>query len=107
MPGCSRGILARYLGEAASSSELDAEARRTAKALVCDTADALWDGRREFDPDEDFSTPGASRGENVAVFSPEPSQHANQAQRTGAPVELSTQVQAWTVLEAAARSADR
>ena len=41
------------------------------------------------------------------MFSPEPSQHANQAQRTGAPVELSTQVQAWTVLEAAARSADR
>ena len=105
--GLFTGILARYLGEAASSSELDAEARRTAKALVCDTADALWDGRREFDPDEDFSNPGASRGETVAVFSPEPSQHANQTQRTGAPVELSTQVQAWTVLEAAARSADR
>lgn len=105
--GLFTGILARYLGEAASSSELDAEARRTAKALVCDTADALWDGRREFDPDEDFSNPGASRGETVAVFSPEPSQHANQAQRTGAPVELSTQVQAWTVLEAAALSADR
>ncbi|RLY94155.1 glycosidase [Kocuria tytonicola] len=105
--GLFTGILARYLGDAAASSALDAEARGNARALVADTADALWDGRREFDPDEDFSRPGATGGETVAVFSPEPSQHANQAQRTGAPVELSTQVQAWTVLEAAARSADR
>ncbi|CAL8899775.1 glycoside hydrolase [Kocuria varians] len=107
--GLFTGILARYLGEAASSSELDPAARETARALVAATADALWDGRREFDPDEDFSRPGVRTegGETVAVFSPEPSQHANDAQRAGAPVELSTQVQAWTVLEAAALSADR
>ncbi|MBX7557908.1 hypothetical protein K1Y78_61125, partial [Streptomyces sp. tea 10] len=107
--GLFTGILVRYLGEAASSSLLDDDARAIARALVTDTADALWDGRREFDPNEDFTVPAAVRavGETVAVFSPEPAQHANQAQRAGAPVELSTQVQAWTVLEAAARSADR
>ncbi|QIR68928.1 glycoside hydrolase family 76 protein [Kocuria sp. KD4] len=107
--GLFTGILVRYLGEAASSSLLDDDARATARALVTDTADALWDGRREFDPNEDFTVPAAVRtvGETVAVFSPEPAQHANQAQRAGAPVELSTQVQAWTVLETAARSADR
>lgn len=109
--GLFTGILARYLGEAAASSQLEPTARMTARALVAATADALWDGRREFDPDVDFSRPGVTAQtvdhETVAVFSPEPSRHANDTQRTGAPVELSTQVQAWTVLEAAALSADR
>lgn len=105
--GLFTGILARYLGQAAASSLLDPQAREVARALVGETARALWDGRREFDPAEDFSTPGVAReeGETVAVFSPEPARHANDAQRTGAPVELGTQVQAWTVLEAAARLA--
>ncbi|RKQ34919.1 glycoside hydrolase family 76 protein [Kocuria tytonis] len=109
--GLFTGILARYLGYAAASSDLDAEARETARGLLGVTADALWDGRREFGPDEDFTRPGAAATpggrETVAVFSPEPAQHTNLAQRTGAPAELSTQVQAWTVFEAAARSADR
>lgn len=105
--GLFMGILARYLSEAASSSALDPEARSVARDLVEDTARALWDGRREFDPTEDFSAPGAQReeGETVAVFSPDPARHANEAQRVGTPVELGTQVQAWTVLEAAARLA--
>lgn len=105
--GLFTGILARYLGQAASSELLDPSVRAVARDLVEETARALWDGRREFDPTEDFSKPGAQReeGETVAVFSPEPARHANEAQRVGAPVELGTQVQAWTVLEAAARLA--
>lgn len=109
--GLFTGILGRYLGEAAASSLLDAEARGVAHALVTETARALWDGRREFDPAVDFSRPGVTagtvRGETVAVFSPQPARHANESQRPGAPVELGTQVQAWTILEAAARSAVR
>lgn len=103
--GLFTGILARYLGRAASSELLDPGARNVARELVEETARALWEGRREFDPHEDFSVPGADRakGETVAVFSPESARHANDAQRAGAPVELGTQVQAWTVLEAAAR----
>lgn len=102
--GLFTGILARYLGQAASSELLDPDARAVARELVEETARALWDGRREFDPAEDFSKPVAQReeGETVAVFSPEPARHSNEAQRVGAPVELGTQVQAWTVLEAAA-----
>ena len=109
--GLFTGILGRYLGDAAASPVLDDEARGVARALVTDTARALWDGRREFDPAEDFSRPGTPtdtpRGETVAVFSPQPARHANETQRPGAPVELGTQVQAWTLLEAAARSAVR
>lgn len=109
--GLFTGILGRYLGEAAASSLLDDEARDVARTLVTDTAQALWDGRREFDPSVDFSQPGVSantvRGETVAMFSPDPARHANEAQRPGAPVELGTQVQAWTILEAAVRLAVR
>ena len=105
--GLFMGILARYLGQAAASSLVGPDTRTVARHLVEETARALWCGRREFDPTEDFSEPGPQRyeGETVAVFSPEPARHSNEAQRVGAPVELGTQVQAWTVLEAAARLA--
>ncbi|MFF0991251.1 glycoside hydrolase family 76 protein [Kocuria nitroreducens] len=107
--GLFSGILARYLADAALHPALPAAARRTAAALVTGTADALWAGRREFDPAVDFSAPGSTAlttaGETVAIFSPDPARHANESQRPGVPVELSTQVQAWTVLEAAARLA--
>ncbi|MFE7630552.1 glycoside hydrolase family 76 protein [Kocuria sp. NPDC057446] len=107
--GLFSGILARYLAGAALHPDLPADARRTAAALVTGTADALWAGRREFDPAVDFSAPGGPAsepaGETVAIFSPDPARHADEAQRPGVPVELSTQVQAWTVLEAAARLA--
>ncbi|MFI7495766.1 glycoside hydrolase family 76 protein [Kocuria sp. M4R2S49] len=105
--GLFSGILARYLADAALHPGLPATARRTAAALVTGTADALWAGRREFDPAVDFGAPGttdpAAAGGTVAIFSPDPARHANDSQRPGVPVELSTQVQAWTVLEAAAR----
>lgn len=106
--GLFSGILARYLSDAALHPGLSAAARRTAAALVTGTADALWAGRREFDPAVDFNAPPtapAAAGETVAIFSPDPARHADESQRPGVPVELSTQVQAWTVLEAAARLA--
>ncbi|WP_298591167.1 glycoside hydrolase family 76 protein [uncultured Kocuria sp.] len=107
--GLFSGILARYLAEAALHPDLPAAARRAAAGLVTGTADALWAGRREFDPAVDFSAPGTTAstvtGDTVAIFSPDPARHADESQRPGVPVELSTQVQAWTVLEAAARLA--
>ncbi|GAA1771641.1 glycoside hydrolase family 76 protein [Kocuria aegyptia] len=107
--GLFSGILARYLADAALHPALPAAERRTAAALVTGTADALWAGRRGFDPAVDVSAPGSTAptatGGTVAIFSPDPARHADESQRPGAPVELSTQVQAWTVLEAAARLA--
>ncbi|WP_052209688.1 glycoside hydrolase family 76 protein [Kocuria sp. ZOR0020] len=103
--GLFTGILVRYLAEAAESKALDPEDRATACRLVLDTADAFWAGRREFDPDLDFNDPQAQPdpARVVAIFSPNPLDHADTAQPVGRTVELGTQVQAWTALEAAAR----
>jgi hypothetical protein len=38
-----------------------------------------------------------------AIFSSDPLQDADRTQRVGSPVQLSTQIQSWTILEAAAR----
>lgn len=105
--GLFTGILVRYLAEAADSDALDAQARTTARRLVLDTADAFWAGRREFDPDLDFNDPNAQPdpARVVAIFSPNPLEHADTAQPVGRTVELGTQIQAWTALEAAARLA--
>lgn len=101
--GLFSGILARYLAEAARHPELPEQARRTAAELVTGTAEALWAGRRAAGPTADRGGPSSPGGEAVAIFSPDPARPAGESQRPGAPVELSTQVQAWTVLEAAAR----
>ncbi|MDO5619333.1 glycoside hydrolase family 76 protein [Kocuria sp.] len=105
--GLFTGILVRYLAEAAHSPVLDPDTRETARRLVLDTADAFWAGRREFDPDLDFNDPTAQPdpARVVAIFSPNPLEHADTAQPVGRTVELGTQVQAWTALEAAARLA--
>lgn len=86
--GLFTGILVRYLALAMGCEALDPPARETAARLVRDTAEALWEGR-------------ATRGD-VLVFSPDPRMPASDAQPDGAPLELSTQLQAWTILEAAA-----
>ncbi|MUN64531.1 glycosidase [Kocuria sediminis] len=104
--GLFSGILARYLAQAARHPDLAEPARRTAAGLVTGTADALWAGRREAEPatgSGSGAAPSARTDGSVAIFSPDPARPAEQTQRPGAPVELSTQVQAWTVLEAAAR----
>lgn len=86
--GLFTGILVRYLALAASSPRLGDDARDRARRLVLDTADALWRGR--------VSHPVAGR-RDPSVFATEPG-----APPPAPPFELSPQLQAWTVLEAAA-----
>lgn len=86
--GLFTGILARYLTTAALHPGLDRAARQIATRLVLDTAEALWIGRRS-------TAAGALVLPRSAI---EDTDLAGQGQ----PVELSTQVQAWTILEQAA-----
>lgn len=87
--GLFTGILVRYVALAAAPrSGLPDEARATARRLVLDTADALWRGRGAL--------PVAAR-RDPTVFPIEPGGRA-----PAPPLELSPQLQAWTVLEAAA-----
>ncbi|WP_426998141.1 glycoside hydrolase family 76 protein [Pseudarthrobacter sp. N5] len=88
--GLFTGILARYLALAAVDRRLPAVTRATAARLVTDTAGAFWSGRRTV-----------TEGE-THIFSVHPETPASQTYPPGAAVELSTQLQAWMVLEAAA-----
>lgn len=92
--GLFSGILARYLALAAGDERLAPDVRRMAAALVSGTADALWAGS------EVRRVP-----REVRVFSPDPLQPAAQAAPSGTPLDLSPQLQAWTILEAAATPA--
>jgi predicted alpha-1,6-mannanase (GH76 family) len=82
--GLFTGILARYLTLAAADPAIDVETAATTRRLVTATAEAFWRGRAE--------TPEGTRFP-VDVVEP--------AAPTGR-LELSTQLQAWMVLEAAA-----
>ena len=82
--GLFTGILARYLALAAGDPATDAATASTARELVVRTADAFWRGRAE--------TPAGTRFPTDVI---EP------AAATGR-LELSTQLQAWMTLEAAA-----
>jgi predicted alpha-1,6-mannanase (GH76 family) len=95
--GLFTGILARYLALAAVDGRLPAQTRATAAALVSDTAEALWEGRRLLAPED----PLARRGSRL-IFSAQPELPARRSYPPGTAVELSTQLQAWMVLEAAA-----
>lgn len=90
--GLFTGILARYLAVAARDARLAPHARFRAAALVRATAQALWDGSdvRRLD--------GPAR-----VFSPAPGVPAVESLPPGARLELTPQLQAWTILEAAAQ----
>lgn len=105
--GLFTGILVRYLADVALHSALPEATRATARGLVLATAEVLWDGRREFDPDLPMSEPGIDpneiRGQAVALFSPHVERHISDLLKPGQPVDLSTQIQAWTILEAAQR----
>ncbi|HET8878281.1 MAG TPA: glycoside hydrolase family 76 protein [Arthrobacter sp.] len=95
--GLFSGILVRYLALAAVDERLSAEARAAAAALVTDTAEAFWEGRRLVGANEPLARNGAR-----LVFSARPELPARRTYAAGAAVELSTQLQAWMVLEAAA-----
>lgn len=84
--GLFTGVLARYLALAARHERLPGSARATAAHLVRATEEALWRG----------SVTRGWRGEPVTVF-------PTDTVGTAVPerVELSTQLQAWMVTEAA------
>jgi predicted alpha-1,6-mannanase (GH76 family) len=85
--GLFTGILCRYLALAALDARLPEGTRTTAAELVTATAEAFWAGRRTQDG---------------PIFSVHAVQPADATYPAGAAVELSTQLQAWMVLEAAA-----
>ena len=85
--GLFTGILCRYLALAAVDARLPEVARSTAAELVNTTAEAFWAGRRTDDE---------------SIFSVHAAQPAAITYPPGVAVELSTQLQAWMVLEAAA-----
>jgi len=95
--GLFTGILVRYLALAAVDERLPAGIRAAAALLVTDTAEAFWEGRRLVGAGE----PLARRGARL-VFSARPELPARRTYPAGSAVELSTQLQAWMVLEAAA-----
>jgi predicted alpha-1,6-mannanase (GH76 family) len=99
--GLFTGILARYFALAANDRRLPAPTRAMAAALVTETARAFWDGRRSVEASESLGRKGARQGAQL-VFSVFPEAPAGATYPPGAVVELSTQLQAWMVLEAAA-----
>ena len=99
--GLFTGVLARYLALAAVDARLPERTRATAAALVRETAQAFWDGRRPVGAGEPLARQGAQW-----VFSVFPETPAGRTYPAGAAVELSTQLQAWMVLEAAAAITD-
>ncbi|MFW0108829.1 glycoside hydrolase family 76 protein [Rothia sp. P7181] len=105
--GLFTGILVRYLAQVALSVNVRESSRSLAGDLVVHTAEVLWEGRREFDPTLPVNEAGIDvreiRGEPVVLFSPDILQHSSQTLVPGAPVELSSQLQGWMILEAAAR----
>ncbi len=92
--GLFTGILVRYLALASASPGMDRETRGTATTLVQDTAAALWSGR---------SRRSTHDGTYAVVFSADPATPAGTQDDGVTSVELSTQLQAWMTLEAAAR----
>ncbi|WP_309123934.1 glycoside hydrolase family 76 protein [Arthrobacter sp.] len=92
--GLFTGILIRYLGLAAESPALPELTRTLARTVITTTARALWEGRGEREA-------GGQRRRTVWVFPAGPGESAG-----AGTVELSTQLQAWMIFEAACRVAD-
>ncbi|UKA59260.1 glycoside hydrolase family 76 protein [Arthrobacter sp. FW306-2-2C-D06B] len=99
--GLFTGILVRYLALAAADVRLPAPTRATAGQLVLETAEAVWAGRT-VRTDAAHGTSG-TYDDDWLIFSTEPQRPAAETYPPGTAVELSTQLQAWMVLEAAAR----
>lgn len=89
--GLFTGILGRYLAQAAGTERLADDARATAASLVTATADALWAG----------SEVRLTRRGPARSFSESSTAPAAQTYPAARVIELSTQVQGWTFLEAA------
>lgn len=100
--GLFTGILVRYLALAAVDERLPDETRTEAARLVTDTAEAFWEGRRLVAAQEPLARNGAR-----LVFAARPELPARRSYPAGSAVELSTQLQAWMVLEAAASIAGK
>lgn len=95
--GLFTSILARYLTQAAHDDRLADNTRDQARRCVLDTAEAFWatkNIRRMNHP--------CGGQFDVAVFSQRPTEPATQTVPFTDPVEESSQVQAWTLLELAA-----
>lgn len=97
--GLFTGILTRYLALAANDRRLPQDVRATAAQLVTGTAGVLWAGRRPIAAGEPLARPGRT---GDPIFSFEPKRPASSTYPPGTAVELSTQLQAWMALEAAA-----
>ena len=82
--GLFTGILARYLALTAADPGVDADTAARARRLVGATADGFWAGRA-----------ASSAGSRFPVG-------ATEAATVDGRLELSTQLQAWMTLEAAA-----
>ncbi|MEP6632410.1 MAG: glycoside hydrolase family 76 protein [Lapillicoccus sp.] len=89
--GLFTGILVRYLALAAGEPRLAEETKQLAESMVTRTAEAFWAGR---------AGRVVRRADDVVVFSPDPLRPASTD--PSVTVELSTQLQAWMTLEAAA-----
>lgn len=103
--GLFTGILCRYLALAATDVRLPEATRATASRLVLDTADAFWAGRRPLADMESAELSPAAH--SASIFSMHAARPAGETYPPGAAVELSTQLQAWMTLEAAAVVAAR
>ncbi len=88
--GLFTGILCRYLALAAQDPQLPGTVRAAAERLVMATADAFWNGS------------STSAGTGGRIFAIHATSTAEANYPPGAAVELSTQLQAWMTLEAAA-----
>lgn len=98
--GLFTGILCRYLALAAADARLSPQTRSTAATLVAHTAGAFWAGRRPVEAGQAAGKNGAS------IFSVHAAKPARETCPAGTAVELSTQLQAWMALEAAATLPD-
>lgn len=96
--GLFTGILARYLAEAALDERLPEQTRSRAAQLVTTTARALWSGRSE----RWAKTGIITKPERVLIFPSAPGLRAQEEYPGQTPIELSTQLQAWMIFEAAA-----
>ncbi len=88
----------RYLALAANDERLPDTVRTAAARMVRETGDAFWERRRE----RNIRRGVTGRRRTVTIFSWDPRKLAGEAYPPEAAVELSTQLQAWMTLEAAA-----